>query len=167
MTKIHHGEQGLQIRCVKWLRSEYPWLAKLLNHAKNEVASGNRTEGAIAKAEGVQAGMPDLMLHVASLLQIIDGEVQEELYMFHALAIELKTKTGRQSPEQKIIQRYFEAAGIRYVLVRTYEDFQKEVIAYINGIPGYIRTALVDLWEQIEKEQTEAARRELQKLLNK
>lgn len=167
MARIHHKEQDFQIRCVKWFRAEYPEFAKLLEHPKNEVASGNRAEGAIAKAEGVQAGMSDLILHVPSLLAVIDGVQQEELYMFYTLAIELKTKTGRQSLEQKIIQRYLEAAGTRYVLIRSFEDFQKEVRLYISGVPQRIHTALIDLYNQIEKEQTEAARKELQKLLNK
>lgn len=167
MAKYHFKEQDLQIRCVRWLRTEYPWLAKLLNHAKNEVASGNRTEGVIAKKEGVQAGMPDLMLHVASLQDIIDGEIQEESYLFHALAIELKTKTGRQSAEQKIIQRYFEAVGIMYVVVRTFEDFQKVVTTYVNGIPSETYNALMELWEQIDQEQIKAAREELKRLINK
>lgn len=165
--KQRHKEQDMQIRCVRYFRNTYPELAVLLEHPKNEVASGNRTEGAIAKAEGVQAGVADLILHVPSLVCIIDGEPQEELYMFISLAIELKTKTGRQSPEQKIFQRYFEAAGGMYVIVRSYEEFVKVVDHYVECIQYSTRNRLKELWEQIDKEQTEAAREELKKLLNK
>lgn len=169
MRKIHnhHKEQDLQIRCVKYFRCTYPELARLLEHPKNEVASGNRTEGAIAKAEGVQAGVSDLILHVPSEAHYIGGELQEELYIFHSLAIELKTKTGRQSAEQKIMQRYFEAAGSKYVIIRTFEDFCHEVDMYVMGIPYNIHEALMDLYKQIDDEETQAAREELQRLINK
>ena len=154
MIKLHHKEQDLQIRCVKWFRVTYSDFAMLMEHPKNEVASGNRTEGAIAKAEGVQAGVADLILHLPS------GK-------FHSLAIEMKTKTGRQSPEQKLFQRYFEAAGNKYVVVRSFEEFQDEVIYYMNGVSYQVMLSLARLTEQINKERTEAARKELQKLLNK
>ena len=165
--KQRHKEQDLQIRCVRYFRNTYPELAVLLEHPKNEVASGNRTEGAISKAEGVQAGVADLMFHVASFIAIIDGVPQEELYMYYSLAIELKTKTGRQSAEQKIFQRYFEAAGGLYVIVRSFEEFVEVVNKYVYGIPYTTRQKLMDLWLQIDKENTEAAKKELQKLLNK
>lgn len=167
MAKLHFKEQDLQIRCVKYFRCKYPELARLLEHPKNEVASGNRTEGAIAKAEGVQAGVADLILHVPSEVHIINGEQQEELSIFHSLAIEMKTKTGRQSPEQKLFQRYFEAAGSKYIVVRTFDDFCHEVDMYVMGIPWNIHRALLDLYKQIDKERTEAARAELQRIINK
>ena len=165
--KQRHKEQEEQIRCVNWFRRTYPELAVLLEHPKNEVVSGNRTEGAIAKAEGVQVGVADLILHVPSELHIINGMPQEEPMTVHSLAIEMKTKTGRQSPEQKIFQRYFEVAGNMYVIVRSLEEFQKVIIRYVDGIPYFIRHNLTALREQIDREQTEAARKELQKLLNK
>lgn len=165
--KQRHKEQDMQIRCVKYFRSTYPELAVLLEHPKNEVASGNRTEGAIAKAEGVQAGVADLILHVPSELRVIDGVPQEEPLTVHSLAIEMKTKTGRQSSEQKIFQRYFEAAGNKYVIVRSFEEFISIVNSYVFGIPYVTRQKLRDLWLQIDKERTEAAREELKKLLNK
>ena len=165
--KQRHKEQDLQIRCVKYFRCTYPELARLLEHPKNEVSSGNRTEGAIAKAEGVQAGVADLILHVPAFVCIIDGNPQEELYMFHSLAIELKTKTGRQSPEQKLFQRYLEAAGSMYVVVRSFEDFQKVVDRYVAGIPTAIYAQLVELHKQVELEDRAAAKNELKKLLNK
>ena len=165
--KQRHKEQDLQIRCVKYFRSSYPELAILLEHPKNEVASGNRTEGAIAKAEGVQAGVADLILHVPSSVWFIDGVPQEELSLVNSLAIEMKTKTGRQSPEQKIFQRYFEAAGNMYVIVRSFEEFQNVVTNYVSGIPYHTHQKIYDLWHQIDKERTEVARKELQELLNK
>ena len=168
MRKIHnnHKESDLQIHCVKYFRCTYPELARLLEHPKNE-GHGDKVAGAIAKAEGVQAGVADLMLHVPSEAHIIGEEVQEELYTFHSMAIELKTKTGRQSPEQKLFQRYFEAAGGKYMVVRTFEDFVATVDDYVRGIPYHIHKALLDLWQQIDDEETQAARAELQRIINK
>ena len=114
MTKQRHKESDLQIRCVKWFRITYPAFARLLEHPKNEGdghSAQDRMRQAISKAEGVQAGVADLILHVPASIHFWRGEIQEEPTLYHSLAIEMKTKTGRQSPEQKIFQRYFEAAG--------------------------------------------------------
>ena len=166
MTKQRHKESDLQIRCVKWFRIKYPAFARLLEHPKNE-GDGDRVRGAISKAEGVQAGVADLILHVPSLCRIWKGEIQEELFTVHQLAIEMKTKTGKQSPEQKIFQRYFEAAGGQYEIVRTFEDFQKILTSYMDYIPGHIWSAVNDTYDQLERERIEAARAELQRIINK
>lgn len=156
----------MQIRCVKWFRITYPAFARLLEHPKNE-GDGDRVRGAISKAEGVQAGVADLILHLPSEPRIWKGEIQEEPFKVHSLAIEMKTKTGRQSPEQKIFQRYFEAAGGQYEIVRTFEDFQRVVGGYMDYIPNRVWCAVQDVYAQMELEQTEAAREELQRIINK
>lgn len=170
MTRIHHKESDLQIRCVKWFRITYPAFARLLEHPKNEGdghSAQDRMRQAISKAEGVQAGVADLILHVPSNWRVWKGEIQEEPYMVYSLAIEMKTKTGRQSPEQKIFARYFEAAGGQYEIVRTFEDFQKILTAYMDNIPCHIWCAVNDTYDQLEREKTEAARAELKRIINK
>ena len=153
MTKIHYKEQNLQIRCVRWFRISHPAFACLIYHPKNEEAGG-RVRAAIAKAEGVQAGVADLILQVPS---------QDH----HALAIEMKTKTGRQSPAQKIFQRYFEAAGGKYVIIRSFEDFQIVVTEYFDGVESITRRAVENVDNDIRDERTAEARRQLQRMLNK
>lgn len=165
MTKIHYKEQDTQIRCVKYFRVSYPHLAHLLFHPKNEEAGG-RARAAIAKAEGVQAGVADLMLPVFSAyIEKTDRGAIKHYY--YGLAIELKSKKGRQSEQQKIFQRYFEAVGGKYVVVRTYEDFCKEVDEYVLGIPSLFIAKAKQTWCDIDKERTAEAKRELEKLINK
>lgn len=165
MTKIHYREQDTQIRCVKYFRVTYPHLAHLLFHPKNEEAGG-RARAAIAKAEGVQAGVADLMLPIVSdyVQQTEDGKTRR---FYYGLAIEMKTKKGRQSEQQKIFQRYFEAVGGKYVVVRTYEDFCKEVDEYVYNIPQIFRERAAQTWRDIDRERTAEAKRELEKMLGK
>lgn len=170
MKKIHHKESDLQIRFVKWVRVNYPEFAMLFEHPKNE-GSGrspqDRMRQAIAKAEGVQAGVADLIFHVPSVTNWVDGELQEEPYYYHSLAFELKSKTGRQSQEQKIFQRYFEAAGGKYVIGRDFETLTTEFKRYMDGIPGLIYDNICEVYESIHRETTEAARAELNRIINK
>lgn len=79
-----------QINIIKWsqqpsIRSRWPELA-LLYHIKNETTEG---KGRVAadRAMGVKKGVPDLCLPVPR------GQ-------YHGLYIEMKTETGRTSPEQ-------------------------------------------------------------------
>lgn len=155
---------------MAWLRREYPEFARLLEHPRNEGTSNDRTDRqrqTIAKAEGVQAGAADLFLHLPSECRIWKGEIQEEPFMVHSLAIEMKTKTGRQSPEQKIFQRYFEAGGGQYEVIRSYEDFQKVVRTYMAGVPKRIRDAVKVVYEEIEAETLASARAELKRIISK
>lgn len=170
MRKNHHKESDLQIRFVKWVRVNYPEFAMLFEHPKNE-GSGcspqDRMRQAIAKAEGVQAGVADLIFHVPSVTHFIDGEFQEEPYTYHSLAFELKSKTGRQSREQKLFQRYFEAAGGKYVIGRDFETLTAEFQRYVDGVPSNIHDAICEVYVAIQRETTEAARAELNRIINK
>lgn len=165
MTKRHYKEQDIQIRCVRYFRVSYPHLAHLLFHPKNEETRG-RARAAIAKAEGVQAGVADLMLPVISETNHTDKCGARRMY-YLGLAIELKTKKGRQSEQQKIFQRYFEAVGGKYEVIRTYEDFCKVIDEYVYHIPQVIIDEVKKTWHDIDKERTADAKRELEKLINK
>lgn len=165
--KYHHKESDLQIRCVRYFRTQYPEFACLLFHPRNE-GSGHSVEDRMrqttAKKEGVQAGVADLMLHLPAHF-----EHQNGLYIdaFIGLAIEMKTKTGTQSPEQKMWQRYFEAAGGRYVLIRDFDTFKTVVDEYMANVPEVVKNRLLDLYHDIEAEKTEQAKRELQRIIEK
>lgn len=170
MAIYHHKESKEQIRCVAWFRREYPECARLLEHPRNEGTSNDRTDRqrqAIAKAEGVQAGAADLFFHFPSMCYVWKGEVQEEPFMFHSLAIEMKTKTGTQSKEQKVFQRYFEAGGGRYEIIRCEDDFRKVVNEYMSGVPSHIRAALKAVYDEIEAETLASARAELNRIISK
>ncbi len=166
---MKHKESDLQIRCLKWFRYQYPAYAPLLYHPKNK-RNGNRRQGAIAKAEGVQPGVADLILQVPS---IVGDELTQGTYAFnktnrlcHSLAIELKTKTGRQSKEQRRWQRYFEAAGGKYIVIRSYEEFTAQLTTYLDTVLPRIHDDINSTHADIQSEADEAARQQFQKILH-
>ena len=112
-----HQESVFQRNCVAWFRLQYPALATMLFAVPNG-GGRSRVEAAIMKGEGVTAGVADLLLLVPR-----GG--------FASLCIELKTQTGRQAPSQKAWQKAAENAGNRYVVCRSFEDFQAQVRAYL------------------------------------
>lgn len=116
--QLKHEESDLQIACVRWFRLQYPQYARLLFAVPN---GGNRNlrEAARMKAEGVTAGVADLILLMPS-------------HEYGALCIELKTVKGRQSNSQKEWQEAAEKAGNRYVICRTFDQFRKEVSGYLK-----------------------------------
>ena len=114
---MRHVESNTQIACVRWFRYQYPHLARLLFAVPNGGAR-NRVTGAIMKAEGVVAGVADLLLLVPS------GP-------YHGLAIEMKTQTGRQSDSQKEWEKAVTAQGYSYSLVRSFADFKETIETYL------------------------------------
>ena len=104
--------------CVEWFRYSYPTLSKRLIAVPN----GGRRDavtGAKLKAEGVIAGVADLILLVPC-----KG--------YGALLIEMKTAKGRQSQAQKqwekdLTHRY----EYRYVVCHSFDDFRKAVKEYL------------------------------------
>ena len=156
---MRYKEQDLQISCVRWFRYQYPAFARLLEHPKNE-GTADRTRGKIAKAEGVQAGVADLILHVPAY---ISSPSIRHSDCYQSLAIEMKTKRGSQKPEQKEWQRLFEAAGGKYVIVRSFEDFQTVLDAYMSSVPEDVNVAVKDAYAAIENE---ANKKALQKFKN-
>ena len=114
-----HIESKLQIACVKWFRYSFPLYKMLLCSVPNGLHT-TPLQGAIAKAEGVVAGVADLMLLVPTK-------------QFHALFIEMKTQQGRQSQSQKEWQEAVQQQGYKYAICRSVEDFIKEINEYIYG----------------------------------
>lgn len=133
---MNHEESKLQQQCVAWFRAQYPHYAMLLTHPANE-GNGNRVSGAIHKAEGTVAGVPDLLLFLSAEYRRETGtgaQYMAFLERYHALGIEFKTPKGRQSQQQKDFQKMFEAADYKYVIVRSFEDFEKEIKDYIAHV---------------------------------
>ena len=86
-NKPRHEEHNLQAACVNWFRYQHRTIEKMLIAVGN---GGKRDAitGAMLKAEGVLAGVSDLILLIPNK-------------RYHGLLIEMKTKTGRQSEAQK------------------------------------------------------------------
>lgn len=84
-TESQHQQAVFKWAAQPSIRSKWPELS-MLHHIKNETTEGPR-QVAVDKANGVKKGVPDLHLPVAR------GR-------YHSLYIEMKTETGRTSPEQ-------------------------------------------------------------------
>lgn len=116
-----HKESSIQQRCVAYFRRKYPQYSKLLFAVPNGGARRIR-EAQILKAEGVTAGVSDLILLVAR-----GG--------YNALCIEMKreSSSSRLSPAQKEWQELAMAAGNKCVTCRSLEEFKKEVDTYLSA----------------------------------
>lgn len=158
---MNHEESKLQQACVSWFRAQYPQYAMLLTHPINE-GSGHsqidRRRQGIHKAEGAVAGVPDLLLFMAA--ECIEEEFDYDVdYYYHSLGIEFKTLKGKQSQEQKDFQKIFEAAGNKYIIVRSFEEFKEEINDYIAHVDKserrYIATAHVEITKAAEQREKE------------
>ena len=115
-------EHRLQCACVQWFRTLHP----KFNHNLFAVPNGGRRDkvtGAKLKAEGVLAGVADLIL----LKSNAD---------YGALLIEMKTGSGKQSEVQGRWQKAIEKDGYKYVLCRSLDDFMREINAYLKEVQG-------------------------------
>ena len=117
------GEE--QARLFSWCRMherEWPELG-LLFHIPNG-GSRNKAEAGRFKAEGVKAGVPDLMLPVAR-----GG--------FHGLFIEMKRLDGgRVRPEQKAWMEKLQAQGYEAVVCRGWEGASEALLRYLGEGAG-------------------------------
>lgn len=119
-SRPRHQESTLQKTCVAWFRAQYPDHALMLFAVPNG-GGRSRTEAAIMKAEGVTAGVADLIL-----LESRGGH--------GSLCIEMKTcdKSSRQSASQKAWQKAAEDAGNKYAVVRSFDEFRALVDEYMD-----------------------------------
>lgn len=122
-------ESNIQINCVKWFRNLSPWrLDEDVQRMFFSVPNGGKRSAvtaSIMKAEGVMAGVSDLLLLVPR-----NG--------YNGLCIEMKTldKKSHQSDHQKDWQRSAEKMGYKYVVCRCLDGFIEEVSDYLKTDPG-------------------------------
>lgn len=117
-SKPHDEEHHIQCACVNWFRYQYPEYRSLLFAVPNGGARSKATAGRL-KAEGVVAGVADLLLLVPSC-------------GYHGLCIEMKTKTGKQSDSQKEWQKEVKKKGYKYVVCRSLDEFIEIIDEYIE-----------------------------------
>lgn len=112
-------EHRIQQACVRWFNLQYPHLRGRLFAVPN----GGRRDvvtGAKLKAEGVVAGVADLILLVTNKA-------------FGALLIEMKKPGGIQSAAQRQWQEIVTRGGeYKYVICRSIYDFMREIREYLN-----------------------------------
>jgi hypothetical protein len=95
-----------------------------MHHNLFAVPNGSKRDavtGAKLKAEGVLAGVSDLILLKSNRF-------------YGALLIEMKTPTGYQSKSQAEWQHKIMADGYKYVVVRSIEEFKNEITSYLAEI---------------------------------
>ena len=115
---MKHIESDIQKACVTWFRMAHRDIEGLFFAVPN---GGQRSAATarILRDEGVRAGVADLILLLPR-----KG--------FAALAIEMKTRKGRQSPAQKEFQRLCDGNGTKYVICRSFDEFRKVVTEYLE-----------------------------------
>ena len=118
--KYRNDEHKLQVSMVNWFRLQYP----SMRHNLFAVPNGGRRDaatGRILKDEGVLAGVSDLILLKSN-------------QHYGALLIETKTKKGTQRESQEEWESKITADGYKYVVVRSLDDFIKEVNDYLKDL---------------------------------
>lgn len=168
---MKHEESNLQIGCVRWFRGEYPELAMLLTHPINE-GSGNtsidRMRQGIHKAEGTKAGVSDLLFFMpAEYRKPVPTNGIEWIITYYGLGIEFKTPKGKQSQEQKDFQEMFEAAGYKYEIVRSLEDFQNVMKDYVGHITDFRLRAVDEAYDIIVEAAAEREKDRFYKIIGK
>ena len=116
------NEHALQAMCVKWFRYAHPGV--MLFAVPNGGARSAVT-GAVLKAEGALPGVADLVLCAPSL--------DENGVTVHGLFIEMKTQTGVWRQNQREFAAAVRAAGYRYEVVRTFDQFARLCDMHVAG----------------------------------
>lgn len=112
-----HQEQAALFDWVALSEPRWPELALMY-----AIPNGGERHPAVAvrlKAEGVKAGVPDLCLPVAR-----GG--------YHGLYIELKSREGKLSAEQRHWLANLEGQGYRAAMVRGWEAAQRLIEDYLS-----------------------------------
>lgn len=113
---MRHLESQLQRACITWLRLQYP---KVVAFAIPNGGKRNAREGAILKAEGVLAGVPDLF-------------IAEPRGIDAGLFIEMKAGKGAVSAAQKDMGERLLVVGYGVAVCRSFEEFKATVTTYLS-----------------------------------
>ena len=117
-------EAILQKNCVRWFRFQFPKLKMLLVSSVNgAMLQGTPEQRAKSwkrlESEGAVPGVSDLFLFVAR-----GG--------YHGLCIEMKIEGNDQSPKQKEWEALVVEQNYKYVVCKTFDQFEKTILEYLN-----------------------------------
>ena len=118
--KPKNEEHKLQVAAFKWFRLQFPKMGHNLFAIPNAAKRTSRI-GAYMKAEGLLPGVADVVLMKSNRF-------------YGACFFEFKTPKGRQSDLQKEWQQKITNDGYKYVVVRSLDDFMREVKQYLSYI---------------------------------
>ncbi len=114
------SEHDIQVALFQWAATaarDYPALRMMF-----AIPNGTRTTPRVAakmKAEGVLKGVSDIFLPCAR-----NGN--------HGMFIEMKTATGRMSPEQTAFQSAMRDAGYHAITCHSWEEAAAEIVKYLE-----------------------------------
>lgn len=112
------GEHELQKSCIRWFRYTYPKHQKLLFAVPNGGTRFTR-EAARLKAEGVTAGVSDLILMVPNK-------------EYAGMVIEMKHGNNKLSKHQKEWLKLVAEMGYKAIVCYSFDTFVTHVIAHMN-----------------------------------
>jgi len=118
-------EAILQKNCVRWFRFQFPKYKMLLVSSVNgAMLQGTPEQRAKSwkrlESEGAVPGVSDLFLFVAR-----GG--------YHGLCIEMKVEGNTQSPKQKEFEALVTEQNYKYVVCKTFDEFEKTILDYVNS----------------------------------
>lgn len=116
--KLNRDEESLQRACIEWANlniSNYPDLEFMFHPANG--GGRSKAEAGVMKATGVKSGVSDLLLPLSSSC-------------CRGLAIELKSKVGKLSDNQRRWLERFSRDGYLAAVARTLDDFILLVRSY-------------------------------------
>lgn len=111
------SEIQLQSKCFQWLWNNYPATRRLFFHVPNG-GSRNAVEGMQLKASGVVAGIPDCILIHRGL----------------AYGFEMKTQSGKVSPEQQKVHKVWQEDGTPVYIIRSFDEFRSAIFSIIGEV---------------------------------
>ena len=115
---MRHLESDLQIACKRWFGRTYPALNALLfaipNGGKRNIREAERL-----RQEGVEAGIPDMMLAVPTSKH-------------HGMFIEMKAGRNKPTRNQNEKLKLLEEKGYKTHVVRTKEEFILAIENYLQ-----------------------------------
>lgn len=151
---MNYQEHYLQQSCFNWLRATYPTIGNLAYAVPN---GQHRTaaQAAVLKSEGMTKGVSDICIDIPS-------------HEYHSLRIEMKTDKGKQTIEQEEYELRCKAVGIKYVVVRSRDEFEAAVNEHMAHVSTAILFSLGIVNETMAKKLQDAQRsktaRELKRL---
>lgn len=116
---IKSEEADIQSEFFKQVKLFFPQIPDKMIFAVPNGGSRNKLEAINLKRQGVKPGVSDVILLIPK-----GG--------FASLCMEFKTKTGRQSKEQKEFQKQAQMCGSRYVIVRSVKEAIEKMREYLK-----------------------------------
>jgi len=112
-------EDRLQAKCIRVANDQIPTTRGILYAIPNGAYLANKHQALKLIATGMLPGVADLVLDKSN-------------GVYSSLKIELKLKSGKQSPAQIQWEKIITANGHKYIIVKTLSQFLNEITDYLG-----------------------------------